>query len=135
MKKGFCLIFFVSAIALGSEPTSEVTTFQVNGAQVRFLDIPKHRMLISEKCVPEMRPFRNLASDLKCQAARATQGKGFKGLVISGGQNPGAVICEKLKGQVTYGFDSRKNETTFCRFNDQSMISTGSLTYWRLIAR
>lgn len=41
--------------------------------------------------------------------------------------NPGAILCENLKGSVRIGKSSEGNENAFCEFSDGSRTSCGSL--------
>ena len=46
----------------------------------------------------------------------------------SGGKNPGAVMCSnKLKGEVLVLLDSNRNENSFCKFSDGSLLSVNAL--------
>lgn len=68
----------------------------------------------------------------KCEALEATKlihKKILQRSSLSGGKNPGSVICKIIGGEVLIGLDKNKNQNTFCFFKkDESLISSGSIS-------
>lgn len=63
-----------------------------------------------------------------CLALKSIQNLPRKINVTSGGANPGAIFCtDNLSGTLIKFKDKMNNEITFCKFNDDSMISVGSI--------
>ena len=46
---------------------------------------------------------------------------------LMGGSNPGAEVCLMVAGRVVIGTDQARNQNSFCRFGDGSLVSNGSL--------
>ncbi len=116
-------VFFTFSAALAAAP--ETTTFEVGGKKTTFhRDMEKH-LTISADCKKDGK------GQFTCQAYQALKKatlKKAKAADLAGGVNPGAYICDSVvKGKIVYGFDSKRNEQTFCEFQDGSRISNGSL--------
>lgn len=47
---------------------------------------------------------------------------------LKGGKNPGSVICKKYNAKVIIAKDLIDNQQSFCKFKDESMLSTGVLS-------
>lgn len=44
-------------------------------------------------------------------------------------QNPGSIYCEKLRGEVLIGRNSRGSEIAFCKATDGSLVDLASLGF------
>ncbi|MBI2522399.1 MAG: hypothetical protein HYV97_18405 [Bdellovibrio sp.] len=70
----------------------------------------------------------------KCQAVQKLKQVNMNDITtedLDGGKNPGAVLCKKsLNAQVIFGKDRDGNVTTFCSFQDGTMVSSDTLIVW-----
>lgn len=104
------LIFFSLSLQ-----ASELKFFE--GKQEYVFDFDKNNHLIlSKEC------------NKKCQAYLSLK-KVTKGKVLrDGGANPGAIICvEQLGGKVKTLTDKEQDQSSFCEFEDKSLVGLGSL--------
>lgn len=97
---------------------------KIEGRTVEFMRMPEKHLTISRNCVKkELTP--------QCEAYSAYQKAASQVLAPTakrGGRNPGAVLCGKIGGKVVVAVDESGNQQSFCAFQDQSYVSTGSLT-------
>lgn len=95
--------------------------FVVEKKKVAFSASTDRRIIIHSRCLTQ----NCLAIDvLKAASVKAIEKE------ISGGMNPGALVCKKLKGKVILGFDLKENQNSFCRFDDGSLIDNGTLVHY-----
>ncbi|PIS09904.1 MAG: hypothetical protein COT73_12175 [Bdellovibrio sp. CG10_big_fil_rev_8_21_14_0_10_47_8] len=106
-------------------------SYLVVGKSVNFIVWPEKRLIISSNCKKADKKYESLRTkDLHCTAWDMIHKKRkIPDVKIEGGQNPGALICEALKAKVVMGKDGINN-LSFCQFDDQSLISTGSLSHY-----
>jgi hypothetical protein len=77
-------------------------------------------LLISKNCANKPCEAKNI---LKIVSLKNITSKD-----LTGGKNPGAVICHKLKNaNLVYLRDLKGNDNSFCLFADKSFVSSGSL--------
>lgn len=125
IKSFFCAFLFILCLAQTSAAQTNVEqTYTLRSKAVEIVTLLEENMTLSKSC---MRKKKNKLT-FDCMASRALNRKPFKDLPLEGGQNPGAVICTQIKGQVVWGKDQKQNELTFCEFPDMSYVSTGTLT-------
>jgi hypothetical protein len=117
-------LFFVLGIVHAAESVNsklETEKFQIQGKWVSMIRDQSHHFLVSASCFP----------DQKCEAILKAKITSLKELApkFTGGAHPGAVVCHSLGGKSVMAVDQNSNETTFCQFADQSMISNSTLFY------
>lgn len=113
------VLFFLGATPAWSN-TEKI--FQLENRQVTMVEMNDH-LLFSQNC------FKGKSLRKSCQAFAVTKKTGKLGkLKFSGGENPGALICKKVGGEVVWAKDAGQNQNTLCQFKDETFISTGSLT-------
>jgi hypothetical protein len=121
------LFFLISLVAI--QPSlcfadkSEKEQWLIDGKNVEFFNFEKDRIRTSKDCGQDVKKLKCIAID------KLTSKKSMGQDVKFSDQNPGALICEHLEGKVVIGTDSSRNQNSFCKFNDNSMIDNGSLTY------
>lgn len=124
----FLMVFSMPATA---NDQAELIHYEISGARKAFLKVASQRLIISANCyeqeASEVGDFD--ISSLHCKAIEVIKNRPDIQVEILGGQNPGSIACEQLKGQVVFGTD-RGNSITFCRFDDDSYIGSGSLTHY-----
>ncbi len=124
------LAWLSGSMLMAARADTRLRTYQVDGKAVDFLDLGERRLLISRSC---QKPGGR-EGELDCDAYAVIRRKDPPPEIrFRGGENPGALLCHGLRGQVVWGLDEGRNQTTFCRFKDNSMVSSGSLTYWLLL--
>ena len=113
---------------LGSAPSLSWTkelkarSFLIQDLKVRFIYEANEGLLLSEDCFSEAPP--------RCNAYQKTKeaSKAFRmDVQLKGGANPGSLFCKKLGGAVEWGYDALRNQVGFCQFDDDSLISLGSI--------
>lgn len=110
------LVFLLSFPAWGGQ-----MSFSISGKPVVFVNDPLKHTMLSETC----------AKKRDCEAYTALAKASLREIHTRGGANPGAVLCGKvLGGEVVIGKDRDENENSFCRFDDGSMVSCGTLAYY-----
>ena len=115
--------FFLFEAQASSEKVSRYT---IRGKVRKIISFDDQDLMISEGCARRAKK----KVTFKCMAFRALKRKPFKDLDLTGGKNPGAVICRQINGQIVWGKDKLQNELTFCEFPDESYVSTGSIAAW-----
>jgi hypothetical protein len=67
-----------------------------------------------------------------CDALKALAKISFKNIgsdKLSGGKNPGAVLCQEIpNAHIVYLKDLHGNDNSFCQFKDLSMVSSSTLS-------
>jgi putative hemolysin len=109
-----------TALAAGTEPHAQGLLFSFLGKKQEMVRIADQELLVDRLCWSHRNTCKAL---LKLPQATLSAVRGE----LSGGRNPGAVVCLKLGGESVVGLDVRGNENSFCRFDDGSLISNGSL--------
>lgn len=66
-----------------------------------------------------------------CLAEKSLMGKAII-VEVKSGQNPGAMVCKKIRGTIIFVKDKLHNDITLCLFKDGSYTTTGALSYSRL---
>jgi len=128
---GFLFHFsFHFAFAENTPPPVEIETFKLNGAEMRFSHHGKLHLLVNADCLIEKNHLWE--KNEKCQAIRKLKEVSLKklGKALEGGANPGAVACLKVGGKSLIAVDSRSNQNSFCRFEDGSFVSSGTLHFY-----
>jgi len=96
------------------------TLWKVDGGYVAIFEDPKTKLIYSASC-----------KKYKCKSLIESKKVSWKSLSedsLLGGKNPGAVLCkESLRKNIVYLKDLQGNESTFCHFEDGSLISSSSL--------
>lgn len=112
---------------IGSFASSQVFLFGT--VKEEFWNFKKARLLVSRHCVSD----EKLAD---CKARGALKKISFKKLdrTLFGGTNPGGLICtQQIGGYVMVGVNAQtKNENSFCRLPDGSIVDNGSLVYYAI---
>ena len=109
-----------ASMALGGQ-TSELTN--VDGKSQAIFEDRNLGLYLSANCVqPDHK--------LKCRAYDVLALVSFDEVVskLKGGVNPGAMICRSVSGELTILKDAKGNENSFCRFGDDSLVSSGTMT-------
>ena len=98
--------------------------YNVVGFPKDFIYIAKSRLRLSSECLKK--------NDLSCAAYAATQKASLKAVKdkLAAQAEPGSMICRQLGGQVLLARNEKKDELTFCRFTDGSLVSGGTLQYY-----
>ncbi len=119
---GFVLL--CSALAGAAPPESQFTTspelFKIEGKTLTMVRVAEQKLLVDRLCWSHAEA---------CGALRALPRASLEAVrsELTGGADPGAVVCLHLGGQSVIGTDENHNENSFCRFGDRSLISSGSL--------
>lgn len=128
MNKLFILFFIISTITVANSMVFK--TWEINKNYIQFYENEKLNILVSTKCrsIVQIKDI----TDQNCIALQSLlKPLNKKVNSLNAGKNPGAIICsEYLKSQVVYGIDRFQNERTFCKFKDDSYISTETLTLY-----
>ena len=101
-------------------------TFDFDFGREVFVHVPGRRLTISRGCRRSEGEFACLAYS-SIESARTVR---FQP-PLDGGANPGSLLCRKIGGNVVIGRDSERNENSFCRFKDGSLVDNGTLFYHR----
>ena len=91
-----------------------------------FVDHTK-RLMISKSCSKDITPFS------KCQAAKSLFNVKLSDIKNKrvGGKNPGSLLCKySTDGEVIFAKDLKGRNTTFCQFQDKSMVASHTLYYF-----
>ncbi len=112
-------IFGLQSLALAAK-SDEMAV--IDGKQYQLYVDAQAGIIISKSCHKKNNKYN-------CDAFKALKKASFKNVNITGGANPGAVMCRPLGGQVVLARDEKKNETTYCQFPDGSLIANGSITF------
>ncbi len=105
----------------------ETETYSIYGKKVAFIFDKNAKIRISQNCLRKKQKKYNCIAFKKIKESTR---QGIDQKYFKGGANPGAVICRrKLKGTVVLGYDANKNQNTFCKFKDNSYLSSGTITY------
>lgn len=123
-------IFGVLILFFGSSVWASSQIYSFGQVDVEFWNFETERITISNHCVKDSQ----LAD---CEAIRGLKIVSFKRIERAklGGPNPGALLCEQqLNGFVIVGIDkSSKNEGSFCKLPDSSIVDNGTLIYYSLM--
>jgi putative hemolysin len=118
------VMFAAASTALAQPAALDGTIiFSISGQNVSFVETKDHELVISDSC-------RKKSGAYKCEAYSAIRRVRLKSLdptELSGGANPGSLLCKTVRGQVKLGIDHEGNENAFCAFHDGSFISVHSL--------
>ena len=96
-------------------------SFLFEGNKRDFIELPDKRILISKDC-----------ENLKCVSMEKLKIGSLKKAQkeIRDGANPGAYICDhQLGGKLITG-TSEHGMISFCQFSDNSIIDTGTITFY-----
>jgi hypothetical protein len=134
--KSFFVLLFLARLGFAQEVTAQSLetsreAFTVEKTSVNFVSISPWHWTLSESCLDlrSLKPNSQVKPEqFKCEAARALRESLKKDIQITGGQNPGAVICNTLNAKVVYAL-RKGSQITVCQFADGSMVSNGSLSY------
>jgi hypothetical protein len=115
----------LSLLVCGSQAFANEPSFELGGKKVDFYRDEEKHLTISKSCIKSGGKFA-------CQAYSALSKISLSSLSHKGGgANPGARICtSQLKGEVVIGRDSQGNENSFCRLDDGSLVSSGTLMFY-----
>ena len=115
----------VLALALRSAVAAE-SVWKIDDKAIQLFEDKEKHWVISKSC-------RSEQGVLNCDAVRAARKASLSKAAgphsQDGGANPGARVCETVGGEVVIAVDQDRNERSFCRFGDQSLIESGSLHY------
>src|SRR5206468_3788884 len=118
------VFFLVAAVVLmaSAQASSRGELWRFGNERVRVVEAGG--LVVSEGCV--------LEGGSSCKAIDALErarerGSNLDPRRLSGGVNPGSILCARLGGQVAIGEDAERNQNAFCVFEDHSMISCSSL--------
>lgn len=99
-----------------------------------FGDTPHAFVRNSEKGFTVSKHCGENLEGAKCLAAVKLKQVNMNALTsadLEGGKNPGSVLCRKsLKAKVLFGKDLDGNVSSFCAFEDGTMLSSDTLVYW-----
>lgn len=100
---------------------AETEVWKLGGHNLVFTRDEKNSLLISKSCESK-----------DCIANSFLKKVSYKSLSsekLSGGKNPGAVLCHESKiGEVVFLQDAKGNDNSFCLFKDDSMVSSSSIS-------
>ncbi|HAZ12542.1 MAG: hypothetical protein A2X86_11915 [Bdellovibrionales bacterium GWA2_49_15] len=126
LRKILLSLFFVGMLPVHALEVDYEEYYTIYGKTVKIGHLEKKRISVSSDCY-EKRP------EFNCQATQVLGKASMKGIdkqYFSGGADKGAVICKRqLNGTLMLGKDNKGNESTFCQFQDNSFVQTGSLWY------
>lgn len=119
MKYITILSLFYSGIALGSDWTNE--SWSTQNTKIIFKYSKNLSLRINESC------FKNYN---RCEALRATRYLKASTIKLRNGMSPYSQICsDSTKGKVIFLLNDKGHSSSFCLFQDQSMIDTASLYF------
>lgn len=114
MKLLIILVFFYS---LSLSASTEI--WKLGGEFIEMKRDEKSGLLLSSSC------------HQKCEAWKFLKKASLKNLSsekLSGGKNPGAVLCHDEKSaEVVFLKDLKGNDNSFCLFKDKSFVSSSSI--------
>ncbi|MBI3555013.1 MAG: hypothetical protein HY074_01965 [Deltaproteobacteria bacterium] len=119
------VVFGLLAASGSDVDRTEKLKFRFGDHWVEFVRQAKGHFTVSAACVHK-------SGVLACDAYSALKQASLRDLdsELSGGIEPGAVVCDKrLKAKVVLGVDGKRNENSFCLLGDGSMVSLGGLAY------
>jgi putative hemolysin len=119
------LVVGLARKALAESAPPSRFTLTVEGHAQDFIRYPNFRLTLSASCEQK-------DHSLRCRAFEAWPTVTWKGVdhdALRGGANPGAVLCARRLGTLVIGTTANGSEQSFCRFDDGSMLGTGSITY------
>lgn len=123
MSKTMCPFYFCLALLLMNGPVinAQEQIWRAGDQFVSVFEDKKENLLYANSC-----------KKYNCDALKETKKLSWKQLPadsLTGGKNPGAVLCKQyLKQSIIYLRDMQGNETSFCQFKDKSFISSSSLS-------
>ena len=127
MKHIFFVLFVLVQFSFANKVV--IKNFSFGNKKIKFISFPEKRITISASCV--------LKNKIKnCDASKAitmASKKKIAAVMVKDyrSRNPGALLCmHQFKSKVLIGWDKHKNETSFCKFQDNSIIGTGTLMYY-----
>jgi len=115
------LLFFLFSISTYANECKELPYFKINKENIQFCTIKKSKAIVSKEC-----------QHTKCKAIYVFDNFDYKSLELksselTGGRNPSTLLCKKMGGKLELGASSLGHQHYFCKFVDNSMISTMSL--------
>ena len=114
------VIIFLSSIAAAK-------SFEIHRQMYNFTWDRKDRISVSESCDPSNRNSCIALKKLKYASIEKARQE------LINGTNPGVIICRLLKGESVLGYDKEGNQNSFCKFSDNSMVDSGTLTYYGIM--
>jgi putative hemolysin len=118
------LIFFTASIASASATGFSPSTFSFTEKKVDFVTSAAQKLTVSASCLKNKKLQCEAVADLAKLSWKASRE------ARHGTNNPASYLCEKqLGGIAVVGKSAKGDENSFCRFNDGSMIDSGSLIY------
>jgi hypothetical protein len=103
-------------VKAGADSSASRLTLTVGDQRVEL----DHRTLLSAGC-------RTGPGKPTCDAARALARATTRGIARPGGANPGAIICERVGGEVVIARHAAGDEDALCEFADGSFALAGRL--------
>lgn len=127
----FWLLGILAIVTANAADPIQHVSFWKDGHEIyQMREDAKEQIFISYACYPYGSKF----DDKKCDASKAKKIVSFKGIkndLLSGGKNPGSVLCkESVKGKVYILKNAKGDENSFCRFADGSFVATATLQKW-----
>lgn len=115
----FFLFFYTTFVYATTEATKSYQVQTNQGLQVFTLQFnPELDSFIGGPCFSKFK---------KCLVKKVLSEKNEIKVHSEDGRNPGALLCNQLKGGVVIGTDSRRNQQSLCLFSDGSFTTTGDL--------
>lgn len=103
---------------------------EIEGKKVEMIRNFKHHFWISKSCLKNRTTCTALIQLKKLRNLKL-HSSNEKILDNAGGANPAASVCLFLEGKVRWTYDADGNQNSFCLFSDGSVISAGTLQYFR----
>ncbi len=119
----------MTTILFSAETTSEIKTevWTFFGKPQIIITNEIESLILSKNCYID----DQYKKTIPCKALTAAQTAKFSNIKIknTSGARPGMLVCSSLKGIIVPGFDTKHNQNSFCLFEDNSLISNGSLAH------
>lgn len=122
-KKIIFLILLALSLRFVQAGQQKIVLYQISDQHQKFIYDQERNITISKDCM-------NKNSTCEAwQQLKKINSEFISKIEIPNGVNLGVVLCEKLpNAQVIYALSLKSNSVTLCQFNDQSMITTASLS-------
>lgn len=117
------VFIFLGLLTTSGRSAENIRTYVINNKKMDFIQNESEHITVNSTCLRDRK---------NCLAIKKLKMASLENLrdQLEGGANPGAVVCKaKLSGKLIMAYDLRGNQTTFCFFEDGSIISNGSIHY------
>ncbi len=119
------ILFLCLFLGVSFADTGSTYRYKIGKHWQEFISFERPDLLISAGC-------KKADAEFNCLSYSAlTKAKVMKSWP-AGGANPGALICKNLQGSIVRGKNERREENSFCKFSDKSMVSSAALYVFAL---